>query len=139
MRWWISGLLALSVVAPVSAQSPASDNELYASYCFGVSVVRVGFLQIVGAGTCEPVDNKCLEFRAGARVEHEAEIERRERFGRYLKARGLYSSTDDVGASYWTREAMHQGTKDVSSCLRTSDETACAAIAKCADAARLPF
>lgn len=122
----------LCATIPARAQRGATDNELYAGYCFGVMDWRVGLDNPNGEQHERPHNDE-LEKLLGIgrsdntkaeRVYRDA-MEKRQRFLSYMLSTGGFLSARGGGAALGVLLAINQGHSDGDRCLRALDDRNC--------------
>jgi hypothetical protein len=119
MRWWIVLLVALSV-APAWAQDVATDTELFAGYCFGVSTISSLFGKAAALQDCDGNDRACLEKREMGAVVEQGYDAIYKRTSDYLNARRLFQERLNTAAGqglHWRRN----GKGDEAGSLRATE------------------
>lgn len=144
MRWCLVLLIGLSVASrPIAAQEAATDNELFAGYCYSALLGSATLSKIMALQDCG-ADDSCLRRREeGAAVQRVLEANQLRVEG-YLKARRLFDERHKSPAWAGVQKAMDTATADFKACTddgrgKNIDAGACDRMKKCQDLSRLPF
>ena len=142
MRLLLIFLMFLSVV-PARAQEPASDNELFAGYCFSALIGASMITKIAALKDCGD-DRECLEHRERGAALYKVLDANKQRVDAYLKARRLFDERHNSSAWQGVQKAMDNGQADFKACMGSSagarkDQLACDRMNRCQDVSRLPM
>ncbi len=144
MRWLFALSLALAITSrPAVAQEPATDNELFAGYCFGALLGSSMLFKITALQDCGS-DDACLKRREdGAKVQKALEANQ-QRASDYLRARRLFDERRNSTAWAGVEKAMDAASADFKACTddgrgKNIDRAACDRMNRCNDLSRLPI
>ncbi len=135
--------LATLWVAPAHAQEPATDNELFAGYCFSALLGASMITKIAALKDCGD-DKECLEHRERGAALFKVLDANKRRVDAYLKARRLFDERHNSPAWQGVQKAMDNGNADFKACAgsgpgRARDQMACDRMNRCQDVSRLPL
>jgi len=143
MRLQMLLLLVLAVPGPTAAQDIATDNELFAGYCYSALLGSGLMLKVMALQDCGS-DDGCLKRReSGAALQRIVEVNEK-RAGDYLRARRLFAERGNSLAWAGVQKAMEAATVDLKACtdngrLKNVDQASCDRVARCHDLSRLPM
>jgi hypothetical protein len=126
-----------------SAQDALTDDEQFASYCWGVTVQRTTVAKTFASRECPEADADCRQFRTRAAAQAAEDEAAHKRLGGYLERRGLSSPGKSSQWKDGVEQARKAGGDDVSLCgpggvsLPAGTRTAaCDRLTKCSDTSR---
>jgi hypothetical protein len=141
------GVAAIVVLIATTASAQgeaATDNELFAGYCFAAATLMETFGKIAALQDCDGKDTVCLEKRElGAQTQRVYEAVYK-RASDYLTARRLFHERRESLAWKGVQRATDNAAADFKACMddgrgQNRDHQACARLRRCQDTSRLPL